>query len=144
MLIILCSFFCKNNLNDISTILSKDSTVVYLEQPLMITFSVKNNYKKTQKFSQYMTPLEGFKGDILEVIDDKGNLIDYKGIQIKRGKATKKDYIKIQSNQSKTITFDLLEVYNISTSGIYTIQFKGRKSMNKLPDSNILSINIKD
>lgn len=130
------------NLKNMITTLSTDTDTITLGQPIMLLFSVQNEDSKKQKFCKYMCPLEGFKGNILEVVDKAGNEINYKGINVKRGQPRKEDYVKLKANESESVIFDLTKSYEILKIGQYSIQFKGRESMNQLPDSNRLTITI--
>jgi hypothetical protein len=110
--------------------------------PIELSFSVKNGATKSARFCRYMTPIEGFYGDILEVKDIDGNKVPYQGILKKRAEPTADDYIDVTYGNSAKVTFDLQSVYPITTPGNYTIRFKGNKSLNRLADSNILLISV--
>lgn len=135
--------FFQDNLQNISTTISTDRSTISLENPLMIAFFIHNNHCKKQSVCEYMTPFEGFKGNLFEVIDEYGNKVAYQGIMKKRKKATQENYMNIKSKESVQVRFDLFKNYTLKNSGKYTIQFKGSQHLNQLPDSNILDIIIK-
>lgn len=121
---------------------AEEGTTFKLDEGVELFFSVSNEGKKKQQFCIYMTPFEGFKGDILEVKDAAGNEVPYQGMMVKRGAPTKDDYYKILRDQTLPVAFNLLEAYPIDKPGTYTVQFKGRPAMNALPDSNVLEITV--
>ncbi len=111
-----------------------------LDGKVLLTFTVKNTGTKAQKFCRYMTPLEGFSGNILQVTDPAGTRVGYAGVMKKRGKPGPKDYFKLARGDSQTVHFDLLPSYPLTAPGVYQVQFLGSKAMNGLPDSNVLEV----
>ena len=107
---------------------------------VLLTFTVKNTGTKSQKFCRYMTPIEGFKGNILQVTDPAGARVGYKGVMKKRGKPGPEDYITLDCGESQTVSFDLLPAYPLMAPGVYQVRFLGSKAMNGLPDSNDLEM----
>jgi hypothetical protein len=107
---------------------------------VLLTFTVHNAGTKAQKFCRYMTPIEGFKGNILQVTDASGARVSYKGVLKKRGKAGPEDYITLDCGESQTVSFDLLPAYPLATPGVYQVKFLGSKAMNGLLDSNVVEI----
>jgi peptidyl-Lys metalloendopeptidase len=87
-----------------------------------------------------MTPIEGFKGNFLDVTDAEGNKIPYTGAMVKRGKPSRSAFVHLAPQASIVAEFNLLDAYPIRQAGTYRIQFKGNASMNGLPDSNVLEI----
>ncbi len=108
---------------------------------LMLTFQVTNEGHKTLKFCKYFTPFEGFKGPFLEVVSEDGTPVAYQGPQVKRGKPGAADYLKVTAGQSIDIDFHLDLAYPLD-AGHYIVQFKGRPSFNRLPDSNRLPLRL--
>ena len=94
------------------------------------------------RFCIYMTPLEDFAGDILDVQDEHGISMPYLGRMIKRRPPTWFDHTTLYPEKGKLIQFNLAEHYQIPSSGSLSVQFKGRPALNSLPNSNILSIEI--
>jgi hypothetical protein len=112
-----------------------------LGEPIELTFAVTCK-TKSAKFCRYMTPLEGFSGNILEVKDAAGQNVEYIGPSKKRGKPGPEDYITLTGGNSTKATFDLQNFYPIKASGQYSVKFRGSKGMNQLPDSNVLEITV--
>ncbi len=88
----------------------------------------------------YHTPLEGFRGNILEVRDANGKRARYIGISVKRSPPSERHYIALTEDESRSITFDLAQAYRLSGEGPYRVQFKGNPHTNNLPDSNVLEL----
>lgn len=107
---------------------------------VLLSFTVKNTGTKAQKFCRYMTPIEGFQGNILHVTDPGGARVAYKGVMKKRGKPGPQDYIRLDCGESQTVSFDLLPAYPLTAPGVYQVRFLGSKALNGLPDSNVLEV----
>jgi hypothetical protein len=107
---------------------------------VLLAFTVTNTGTKPQKFCRYMTPIEGFKGNILHVSDPAGTRVGYTGVLKKRGKPGSGDEISLDGGESQTVHFDLLLSYPLTKPGVYQVRFLGSKTMNGLPDSNVLEV----
>ncbi|MFM2376612.1 MAG: hypothetical protein RLZZ165_1709 [Bacteroidota bacterium] len=130
----------QKNMHDLQVTLGSVTGSPKVGAPIELSFSVANAQEKAQKFCQYMTPFEGFNGDIMGVMDAKGNKIAYQGINRKCGAPTAADDIPVGPGETRSVTFDLQEAYPISQPGNYTVQFKGSEYLNRLPDSNVLKL----
>ncbi|TNF38589.1 MAG: hypothetical protein EP329_00125 [Deltaproteobacteria bacterium] len=108
-----------------------------------LVFAVTNGTKKKLKLCTYFTPFEGFLGELLEVRHEDGGEAQYLGISVKRGKPGKDDYIQVAPGETREVTFNLAEHYDLSKKGRYTVQFQGNEDMNRLPDSNVLEIEVR-
>lgn len=109
---------------------------------IQLSFSVVNASERPAHFCRYMTPFEGFCGNILQVRDIKGNMLPYAGVLKKRGKPGPSEFHKIDPLATLSVEFNLHDAYPVRQAGTYRIQFKGNASMNGLPDSNILEITV--
>lgn len=114
-----------------------------LGSPIELTFIIENNYDENQKVCTYYTPIEGFKGKLLNVFNEKGDKVAYTGRMKKRVSPTKEDFIMIKAGESIEHVFTIEDHYSIEASGTYTIQFIG-KYINGLPDSNVIEIKIEE
>ena len=132
----------QKEMGDFTVALTAQSTQFKLGQPISLTFSVSTIGSKEGKFCRYMTTAEGFNGNILIVTNSSGEKFGYTGIMKKRGKPGPDDFIHLKASESKSFSFELETVYPITQVGSYTVQFKGNKSMNNLPDSNVLKVDI--
>lgn len=109
---------------------------------IQLSFSVVNASERPAHFCRYMTPFEGFCGNILQVRDIKGNMLPYAGVLKKRGEPGTSEFHKIDPLATRSVEFNLHDAYPVRQAGTYRIQFKGNASMNGLPDSNILEITV--
>lgn len=123
--------------------LSSETTVHALGQPIMLTCKVDNEGDGPAKFCRYMTPFEGFNGDILDITDGNGAKAKYLGPMKKRSKPTAKDDIHLAAGESLKAEFDLASVYDISKAGAFTVMFKGNSNLNGLPNSNSITLTVK-
>lgn len=130
----------QNPATELQTQLTSNGVHFPFGESITITFSVTNNEGKAARFCRYMTPLEGFKGNFLDVTDAIGNKIPYAGAMVKRGKPRPSAFVHVAPQGSIVAEFNLLDAYPIRQAGTYRIQFKGKTSMNGLPDSNVLEI----
>lgn len=109
---------------------------------VVLVFTVHNSGTKAQKFCRYMTPIEGFNGNILQVTDPSGARVGYAGVMKKRGKPGPADYITLDCGESHVVSFDLLPPYPLATPGLYQVKFLGNKAMNGLVDSNVMEVRV--
>lgn len=134
--------------NDLFTQNCKALQVTITELPqaeagqVLLQWKVKNTSNRTVKFHRFMTPIEGFYGNFLSVNDETGEKVRYAGIMKKRSKPGLKDLETLPGGEEIEVEFDLLLPYPLTKAGKYTIQFKGNKKMNQLPDSEMLEIDV--
>ena len=107
---------------------------------VLLSFTVKNTGTKPQKFCRFMTPFEGFNGNLLHVTDPAGARVGYTGVLKKRGKPGPGDYFRLDGGESQTVRFDLLPAYPLTAAGVYHVRFLGSQAINGLPDSNVLEV----
>lgn len=108
-----------------------------------LVFAVTNGKKKGLKLCTYFTPFEGFLGQLLTVRHEDGSEARYLGVSVKRGKPGKDDYLKLGPGETREVAFDLAKHYDLSNKGRYTVQFHGNADMNRLPDSNVLKLEVR-
>jgi hypothetical protein len=113
-----------------------------LGQTIELSFEVQNTSDAPQKFCRYMTPFEGFNGNILEVLGPGGERISYRGVMKKRGKPRPEDYLTLLAGEARSVAFDLDKPYQLALPGAYRIRFIGNASMNKLPNSSEVTIQV--
>lgn len=106
-----------------------------------LTFELRSSVK--QKILIWQSPLEKpLTADCLEVRDKNGKAVEYKGISAKRGEPSDTDYITLEADKPVSETFDLASEYELKP-GKYTVRFKGNMDVNKLPDSNVLTVDVR-
>lgn len=123
-------------MQELTVTLTADKDCFQLGEAIRIRFSVENSSAEAVSFCRYMTPFEGFCGDILNVRDASGNGLAYHGILKKRGAPVQSDFIHLAAGAVQNCDFDLGNAYPITAPGTYQLCFVGRSSMNGLPDSN--------
>lgn len=57
--------------------------------------------------------------------------------------AGRADYLTLVPNAPVSKTFNLAEDYALKAKGPYTVVFRGNLDLNKLPDSNVLSFEVR-
>ncbi|PRD57019.1 hypothetical protein [Sphingobacterium gobiense] len=91
-----------------------------------IKFSVTNPTDDTLKFTQYHTPFEGMMSKFLTITDSAGNDIQYIGAMTRRVMPPPAEtYHAVAPGETKSVTFDLNQVYKIEKAGPYTLQYAG-------------------
>ena len=71
----------------------------------------------------WFTPLEGLAGDLFQVRREGVELF-YRGKLVKRGPPIAEDYVWIDAGGSISAEVDLVEGYDFSQAGQYTLQFR--------------------
>jgi hypothetical protein len=94
-------------------------------RPVEIRFTLENLSSDTLFVLTWYTPLEGLKGEVLEVLRD-GKPVPYEGRMVKRGSPRAQDYVRIQRRRSKSATVDLATAYDMGARGEYQVKFIGR------------------
>ena len=124
----------------VNVTLTSDAQKFVADAKIDLVFSVRNSSSQSKLICRYMTPFEGFYGNILEVKNEAGELIPYVGIKKKRKKPGKDDYFKLKEGEKKIVRFNLRKNYPFAASGMYFVRFKGSQFLNRLPDSEILKL----
>lgn len=96
-----------------------------LDEPIIINFKLTNFSDRSVWILVWYTPLEGLKGDILDIICD-GNKIPYEGRMVKRGDPVSQEYIQLSPGESIAKDIDLSEAYRLSKCGKCMLEFKGQ------------------
>ena len=72
---------------------------------------------------KWHTPLEGIKDNVFRVRKGEEYTALYTGIIVKRGLPQPRDYVTLDPTGSVSANFNLEEVYDISKSGNYHVEF---------------------
>ncbi|HRE88511.1 MAG TPA: hypothetical protein PK095_05160 [Myxococcota bacterium] len=102
-----------------------------------LVFTATNHGNEPARFCVFMTPFEGFRGDILEVIDSRGTPMEYLGIQIKRKPPEERHFMTLAPSEARRTAFVLSKEYGLTGQPPYTVRFKGTPDINGLADSNL-------
>lgn len=128
-------------LNPIETKIVTDKTTYKVGEPIILSMEVKNTGKKSYTFLPWKTPIENtFTGECLNITHNN-KIIEYSGIMVKRMPPTKKDFITLKTGETATGKVNVLDGYQLTEKGIYTIEFK--EEHKGLPKSNSIKIELK-
>jgi hypothetical protein len=90
----------------------------------LLTFKVKNNGDSTISFCKWHTPFEPLMSKYLDVTNEDGTEMAYKGPMAKRIMPPPADsYVAVKPGDSISVDFDLLKGYEINKPGNYTIKY---------------------
>ena len=91
---------------------------------VLLKFTVKNNSADTARFCKWHTPFEPLISKYLDIKDESGNEVTYKGAMAKRimpPPATA--YTMLNANDSLSVSVDLLKGYAIEKPAKYTVTY---------------------
>jgi len=89
----------------------------------LVQFKVTNTSKQAVKVPSWQLPSGALNSDLFEVFLN-GQKIDYVGAMIKRAPITEADFITLRAGETKLITADLSQVYDMTQDGQYSVRFK--------------------
>lgn len=130
------------NKNPFEVNLTSEKSSYKTGDEIQLKFTVSNRSSQSAKFCKWHTPFEGIRNNFLAILLD-GNKLDYQGIMAKRSKPDKDDYLELASGKSTSVVFSISKEYEFSKAGKYSVQFKGNESINQLPDSEVITIDLK-
>jgi hypothetical protein len=91
---------------------------------VLLKFTVKNNTADTARFCKWHTPFEPLMSKYLDITDENGNELNYKGVMAKRiMPPPDSSYITLKANDSLSVNADLLKAYAIDKPAKYTITY---------------------
>jgi len=100
---------------------------INIGQPVEMTFTVYNDADTAQQFCKWHTPFEPLLSKYLDITDDKGEEVMYKGAMAKRIMPPPADsYIKIQPKDSLSVKVDLLKGYDIVKPATYKVKYNAQ------------------
>jgi heat shock protein HslJ len=88
-----------------------------------VMFTLINDSSEELYVLKWFTPLEGLAGDIFRV-QREGVELEYRGKLVKRAAPTSDDYVRIGARGSVSIVVDLVQGYDFSQAGQYTVQYR--------------------
>ncbi|RVU01953.1 protease [Mucilaginibacter limnophilus] len=115
--------------------LAEDSLIAILNikdtiktgEPVELKFTVFNRTDSTRQFCKWHTPFEPPISKYLDIKDEQGNEVNYKGAMAKRVMPPPADsYIKVNVGDSVSANADLLKSYAIDKPGRYTIVYNSK------------------
>jgi len=92
-----------------------------------LKFTVHNNADSVQQFCKWHTPFEPWISKYLDIKDETGEEVAYKGAMAKRIMPPPADsYLKVNSKDSLSVEVDLLKGYNITKPAKYTVVYNSQ------------------
>ena len=88
-----------------------------------VEFKVTNTSNQSVKVPSWQLPSGALNSDLFEVYLD-GKKVEYVGAMIKRGPTKDTDFITLRAGETKLISADLSQVYDMSQDGQYSVRFK--------------------
>jgi hypothetical protein len=121
--------------NFVGVMAIKDS--IKLGDSVLLRFTARNATDTTSKFLKWQTPFEPLMSKYLDIKDENGNEVNYKGAMAKRMMPPPADaYLTVNSKDSLVATVDVLKGYDLSKPGVYTITYTSENvSGLKVPQS---------
>jgi len=93
---------------------------------VLLNFTVYNHTGSVQKFLKWQTPFEPLMSKYLDIKNEKGEEVLYKGPMAKRMMPPPASaYISINPNDSLSVKVNVLQGYSLSRSGGYIIFYNG-------------------
>jgi hypothetical protein len=100
---------------------------IKIGRPLILKFTVYNQGASTQKFCKWHTPFEPLMSKYLEIKDENGVEMMYRGAMVKRiMPPPESSYIKVSKKDSISATVDLLKAFAITDPSKYTVSYTGQ------------------
>jgi len=113
------------NSTNITVSLKLNSRQYKAKDKQILTFALSNNSNQSVSLLKWHTPLEGILNDMFWVKREE-EATDYLGKMVKRAAPKPEDYLTLEPKESVSTDFDISEVYDISKSGNYTVEFDSR------------------
>jgi ABC-type proline/glycine betaine transport system substrate-binding protein len=111
---------------------------------LILTFTVKNNTADSLRFCKWHTPFEPLMSKYLDVKDENGTEVNYKGAMAKRIMPPPEgSYIKVNSMDSLSTRVDLLKAYAIDKPAKYTVTYEGQNISGLVVKKSVTFVYIK-
>ena len=91
---------------------------------VLLNFTVHNYTDSTKKFLKWQTPFEPLLSKYLDIKNEQGEEVAYKGPMAKRMMPPPASaYLYLQPNDSLKATVDILKGYDLSKPGKYTVTY---------------------
>ncbi|PWS29544.1 protease [Pedobacter yonginense] len=114
-----------NVADSLETKISVNGKVIQGE-PLVMRFVVYNNTDSTKSFCIWHTPFEPLMSKYLDITNEKGEEVAYKGAMAKRMMPPPADsYTNVKPGDSLVANADLLKGYDLKTGSSYKLTYNG-------------------
>ena len=103
-----------------------------------LTMKIENGTKNDYKFLKWNSPFENnFLGDYLNIVDEKGAKVEYRGPMAKRmWPPPAEAYDIVVPGKFAESTIDISQAYPINLPGKYSVQYEGMNGADSIPASN--------
>ena len=115
-----------NEISNLSINLGLDNRQIRGQDGIDVKFTLTNNSNKTLNVLKWQLPIDGIGNNDLFWVKRNEEVAVYLGKVLKRAAPTPDDYITLDPNETISTDFDLAEVYDISKSGNYAVEFDSR------------------
>jgi len=113
-------------------------------EPIQLKFTVYNTADSTQQFCKWHTPFEPLISKYLDIKDENGVEVDYKGAMAKRVMPPPaSSYTKLNAKDSLSAEADLLKGYAISKPAKYTVTYNSQNMSGLIVKDSISFVYIK-
>lgn len=114
-----------NKSDSLTAMMHIDNTVKQ-GSPVKLKFTVINNSDSVKSFCKWHTPFEPFISKYLDIIDENGVDVAYKGTMAKRIMPPPADsYISLESKDSISSEVDILQAYDLKPGNKYILSYNG-------------------
>ncbi|WP_245803558.1 protease [Daejeonella lutea] len=94
--------------------------------PVELKFVVINSADTVARFLKWSTPFEPLVSKYLDITDEDGTQVDYRGAMAKRAMPpSEESYVKLNPGDSLVVNVNLLEGYAISRAAKYKVVYVG-------------------
>ena len=88
-----------------------------------VQFKVTNSSSQTMRVPYWQLPAGTLQSNLFKVFYN-GKPVQYTGPQIKRSAPTEADFVTLRPGESRLVTVDLSQSYDMSRPGEYSVQFR--------------------
>ncbi|WP_443947266.1 protease [Pedobacter sp. AW1-32] len=115
---------------------------ISLGDSIMMKFTVNNPSETDKKFCKWHTPFEPPLSKYLDIVNDKGEEVQYLGAMAKRiSPPPASSYINIKAGEDLSATINLGHIYKLDKAGKYTVKYNSEAVSGLLPlDSTVFEI----
>lgn len=101
--------------------------IIKAGEAIQMRFTVYNDADSVKQFCKWHTPFEPLLSKYLDITDESGEEVLYKGAMAKRIMPPPADsYIKIKPKDSLSVVVDLLKGYSISKPSVYKLKYNAQ------------------
>lgn len=88
-----------------------------------VNFKLTNNSRNDVRMARWQTPIGGLEHEMFEVTRD-GVALEYLGKHVKRSGIQADEVLSLRAGQSKVVSVDLSQSYDLSQPGTYSVRYK--------------------